>query len=341
MLGIRLEGHGQVRAFQACELPRPEPGPGEIRIRAEAIGVNFADILARQGIYPGCPPLPCLLGYEVAGVVEALGSGVDAHWAGRRVMALTNFGAYAQAVCVDVRYAWEIPESLSAQEAAAVPLNSLTAWGLLQGMGSLAAHETVLIHNAGGGVGLAALDIAKHTGARIIATASAGKHARLRERGADCTVDYRARDWTQDVLELTGGRGVDLVLDPIGGAHWKLSRSVLAPAGRLGMYGISSASAPGLSGKLNLLGAFLRAPWFHPARLIPGNQGAYGINIHAMYEQANLFSVWMARIQEGLQKGWMRPHVDRVFPLREVGAAHAWIEGRQNFGKVVLIPDAP
>ncbi len=341
MQAIRLERHGPTSVFELRDLAAPEPAAGQLRIRVDAAGVNFADILARQGIYPDCPPLPCTLGYEAVGTVDAVGEGVDAAWLGRRVMALTDFDAYAEQVCVGADYAWPVPGALSGEEAAAIPLNYLTAWALLIAMGSLKAGETVLIHNAGGGVGLAALDIARHVGARVIGTASMAKHGRLDARGCDEVIDYTLSDWQSAVLDITNGRGVDLAIDPIGGTHWNWTREVLAPAGRMGMYGISSASAPGAIGKLKLLKLFLGAPIFHPARLIPGNQGVFGVNIHAMYEESGLFRDWMKEILAGVEQGWVRPHVDRVFGFAEVSQAHAWIEGRRNFGKVVLVPRAP
>ncbi len=340
MQAIRLERHGPTSVFELRDMPAPEPAAGELRIRLDAAGVNFADILARQGIYPDCPPLPCTLGYEAVGVVDAVGEGVESSWLGRRVMALTDFDAYAEQACVGAEYVWPVPDQLSSEEAAAVPLNYLTAWALLMAMGSLKPGETVLIHNAGGGVGLAAVDIARHVGARVIGTASMAKHRKLGERGCDEVIDYNLSNWQAAVLDITEGRGVDLAIDPIGGPHWSWTREVLAPAGRMGMYGISSASAPGAIGKLKLVKLFLGAPIFHPARLIPGNQGVFGVNIHAMYEESGLFQSWMKNILEGVDQGWVRPHVDRSFSFADVGQAHAWIEGRKNFGKVVLVPES-
>ncbi len=336
---IRLERHGPSSVFELRELVEPEPGPGEVRIAVQAAGINFADILARQGIYPDCPPLPCTLGYEAAGVIEAIGSGVDPAWLGRRVMALTDFGAYAQKVCCRVDYVWSLPAGLSWEQAAALPLNYLTAWALLCAMGGLQAYECVLIHNAGGGVGLAALDIARAIGARVIATASSAKHQRLGARGAEHVLDYTQAGWQAEVLELTEGRGVDLAIDPIGGPHWRQTQSLLAPGGRMGMYGISGASGAGAWGKLKLLRLFLGAPWFHPARLIPGNQGVFGVNIHAMYQEARLFRLWMDSILAGVASGWAGPHVDRLFRFSEVAEAHAMIESRENFGKLILLPE--
>ena len=338
MQAIRLEHHGGPSVFKQRDMAEPEPGAGELRIRVAAAGINFADILARQGIYPACPPLPCTIGYEAAGVVDAVGAGLSPDWIGRSVMALTDFGAYAEAVCVAAEYVWALPPGLSATDAVAVPLNGITAWGLLVAMGALEASDTVLIHNAGGGVGLAAVDIARHVGATIIATASLTKHERLLDRGVDHVVDYRLSDWEAAVLDITEGEGVELAIDPIGGRHWRRSFAVLRSTGRLGMYGISSASAPGVIGKLGLLRLFAGAPIFHPARLIPGNRGVFGINIHAMYEESARFGRWMEKLLAGLQAGWLRPTVDRVFPFSEVAVAHAYIEARQNFGKVVLVP---
>lgn len=338
MQAIRLERHGEPAVLQLTEQPEPEPAAGELRIRVAAAGINFADILARQGIYPDCPPLPCIIGYEAAGVVDAIGDEVDPAWLGREVMALTDFCAYAEAVCVAVPYVWEKPANLSFTDAVAIPLNGITAWALLVAMGALHAGETILIHNAGGGVGLAAVDIARHRGATIIGTASAGKHAQLLARGVDHCVDYRQDDWETEVMALTGGRGVELAIDPIGGGHWRRSYRLLRKSGRLGMYGISSASAPGILGKLGLLRAFAAAPLFHPAQLIPGNRGVFGVNIHGMYEEHERFGQWMGALLQGVADGWLRPQVDRCFRFSEVAKAHSYIEQRRNVGKVVLVP---
>lgn len=340
MQACEIRRNGGPENLVLCERETPQPGAGEVAIAVAYAGINFADILARQGLYPGAPPTPSVVGYEVSGRVSAVGEGVDPAWLGREVLALTNFGGYAQTAVVGVDYLWPLPPGLALDVAAAIPLNYITAAGLLA-MGGLAAGDTLLIHNVGGGVGLAALELAQQRGAQVLGTASGGKHALLRERGLAEPIDYRREDFVAAVRQRTGGTGVDLVLDPIGGAHWKRSLAVLRPSGRLGMYGISGASAPGLRGKLGLARLFAQAPWFHPARLIPGNRGVYGINIHAMYEQATLFRRWMAPVLEGVAAGRLQPRVDRVFALAEAGEAHAYIEARRNVGKVLLRVDPP
>jgi NADPH:quinone reductase-like Zn-dependent oxidoreductase len=338
MRAIYIERAGPVDVLKIREVAAPQPKAGEVAISVRAAGVNFADILARQGIYPDAPPFPAVVGYEVSGTVTASGDGVDRSWIGKEVLALTDFGGYAEVAAVDARYVWEKPKALSFEQAAAIPLNYITAWGLLIAMGGLARGDTVLIHNAGGGVGLAALDIAQHVGATAIGTASARKHEFLKSRGCAHCVDYTHDDWPREVLRLTGNQGVELAIDPIGGANWKKTYSVLRPTGRIGMFGISAAAVGGLRAKLGLLKIVAGAPFFHPLKLIPGNRGAFGINIHKMYEQHEKFDAWMKQVLRGVAEGWARPHVDKVFPFAEAGAAHAHLEGRVNIGKVLLIP---
>ena len=177
------------------EAPDPQPRSGEMRIRVAASGVNFADILGRMGLYPDLPPIPVVPGYEVGGRVDAVGEGVDASWVDREVMAMTRFGGYSDVVCVPENQVFIRPAGMSAFDAAAIPVNYFTAWQLLVVMGGLKQGETVLIHSAGGGVGVAATQIAKHIGARVIGTASAAKHAELRALGVDHLIDYRTEDF--------------------------------------------------------------------------------------------------------------------------------------------------
>ena len=195
MRQIFIDGSGGPEKLVVREAPDPQAAPDTLRIRVRASGINFADILARKGLYPDAPKLPCVVGYEVSGTVDAVGDGVDAAWIGKDVFALTRFGGYADVVVVPLRQVFEKPALLTHEQAAAIPVNYLTAWQLLVTMGALSKHDTVLIHNAGGGVGLAAIDIARQIGARIIGTASSGKHAFLKQRGLHEAIDYRTQDY--------------------------------------------------------------------------------------------------------------------------------------------------
>lgn len=336
---ITKAGGPDVLRLEQAELG--PPGPGELQVQVHAAGINFADILARQGLYPDAPKLPCVVGYEVAGVVIAQGDGVDTDRVGSEVVGLTRFGGYASAVNVPAAQLFQRPESLDHVHAAALPVAYATAWQLLVVQGGLRAGDVILIQNAGSGVGLAALDIARHVGARTLGTASAGKHAFLAERGLDEAIDYRSEDWVARVRALTGGRGVDVVIDPLGGESFRRSLKVLAPTGRLGMYGVSAASNNrGLVGKLALAKTAVSMPFFHPVALMDNNRGVFGANLGRMWDEADRVRSWMETVAAGVQEGWVRPHVDSTFPFSRAAEAHAQIEARRTTGKVVLVPDA-
>jgi synaptic vesicle membrane protein VAT-1 len=337
MKQIWITGHGGPEKLQVRDAPDPAPADGEIRIRVKASGINFADILARQGLYPDSPPIPCVVGYEVSGTIDAAGRGAEA-WVGKDAVALTRFGGYADVVTVPAERVFEKPKALSHEQAAAIPVNYLTAWQLLVVMGSLSKHETVLIHNAGGGVGLAAIDVAKHIGAHIIGTASSGKHAFLKQRGAHELIDYRTQDWAAELNKLTDGKGVELVTDPMGGSHWKKSYKALRATGRLGMFGISVATQSKLFGPLRLLPVALGMPFFHPIPLMNQNRSAFGVNLGHMWHEAAKIRGWMEVLMRGVTEGWVRPHVDKVFSFAQAGEAQAYMEARKNTGKVVLRP---
>jgi synaptic vesicle membrane protein VAT-1 len=338
MRQIVTTGTGDVNVLKVQQKPDPTPREDQVIIRVRAAGLNFADILSRQGLYPDSPPKPCVMGYEVSGVVESLGKGVNSSFAGKSVAALTRFGGQSELVAVKASQIFEKPEKLTFEQAAAIPVNYLTAYALLVVMGSLHAGESVLIHNAGGGVGLAAIEIAKKIGAETYGTASPGKHKFLAERGLDHAIDYRKQDWFPVLQEMTNGRGVDLVIDPIGGAHWKKSYAALRHTGRLGMFGVSSVSANGLAGKINMLKTVIQTPRFHPFAMLNKNRGVFGLNLGHMWHEPEKVAVWMRDLLRGVEEGWINPYVDRSFSFEEAGAAHRYLEERKNIGKVVLVP---
>lgn len=337
MKQVFIVGAGGPEKLQLREAPDPQPKAGELRIRVRATGINFADILARQGLYPDAPKLPAVVGYEVSGVVDAAGDDAGESWIGREVFALTRFGGYSDTVVVPTRQVFAKPASLSHEQCATIPVNYLTAWQLMVVMGSLSADETVLIHNAGSGVGLAAIDIARHLGARSIGTASGGKHTFLRQRGLDEAIDYNRGDWLPELMRLTGDRGVELILDPLGGSHWKKSYKALRHTGRLGMFGISSVTDSKLPGPLRLLSVGLGLPLFNPVSLMNQNRAVFGVNMGHLWHEPDKIRIWGDRLLQGVAEGWVRPHVDRTFPLAQAGEAQTYIEERRNTGKVVLV----
>lgn len=324
--------------FDIVEKPTPTPKADEYLVEVKGSGINFADILARKGMYPDAPPFPLVVGYEVSGVVIAVGSDGDSSWIGKDVIALTRFRGYASHVLVKKHQLSEKPNSLSYAQAAAIPVNYITAWQLIVVMGSLTKDETILIHNAGGGVGVAAIQIAKNIGARIIGTASQKKHEMLTKMGVDVCIDYRTEDWEKRVKEETDGFGVELILDPVGGPYWKKNYKVLRSTGRVGFFGVSSASSEGSRSKLGMIKLLLKLPLFNPISLMNANKSTFGVNVGHLWHESKKVNLWLSELLKGVEDGWLQPIVDIEFPLAKVGEAHAYIEARKNFGKVILVP---
>ena len=338
MKQVWITGTGGPEKLQLREAADPSPADGQMRVRVRAAGINFADVLARKGLYPDAPKVPCVVGYEFSGAVDAVGAGVDASWVGKDVFGLSRFGGYSDCVVVPADQVFEKPKSLSHEQAAAIPVNYLTAWQLLMVVGALTADETVLIHNVGGGVGLAAIDVARHVGATIYGTASASKHAFLKARGLHEAIDYRTQDWSVELERLTGGRGVELITDPLGGGHWKKSYKALRHTGRLGMFGISTASESSLPGPLKLLKVLAGLPLFNPISLMNDNRCVFGVNMGHLWHENAKIRRWMETLITGVAEGWVRPHVDKACPFAQAGEAQSYIEARKNIGKVVLVP---
>jgi NADPH:quinone reductase-like Zn-dependent oxidoreductase len=340
MRQIWITRAGPPEVLQVREAPDPEPKAGEVRIRVEASGVNFADIIGRMGLYPDLPAIPVVPGYEVGGRVDATGAGVGGDWVGRDVVAMTRFGGYADTVCVPAKQVFVRPAGMSALEAAAIPVNYFTAWQLIVVMGGLKRNETVLVHSAGGGVGIAATQIAKHLGARVIGTASAGKHAELRALGVDHLIDYRTEDFEARAREITGGRGVELILDAVGGDSWKKGYRLLAPTGRLGVFGVSALASGKERSTLAMLRVIARIPWFqfNPLSLMNANKGVFGVNLGHMWGEIDRMREWADQLFDLWAQGIVKPKIAQTFPFAEAAQAHHFIQDRRNIGKVLLVP---
>jgi len=339
MSQVWIPRHGAPEVLELRQAPMPRPVDDQILIKVAASGVNFADLMARLGVYPDAPKPPCVVGYEVAGEVVARGPAATTFSPGDRVVALTRFGGYSSHVCVAERQAFAMPGALDFIQGAALPVNYLTAYQLLIAMGRLGAGETVLIHSAGGGVGLAAIDIAAIIGAQVIGVASVAKHDFLRRRGVTGLIDGRAKGLVGQVMALTEGRGVDLALDARGGKSWRDSYACLAPTGRLAVFGLAAAVGPG--GRFAAMArAAASVPWlaFNPIRLMNDNRGIFGVNIGHLWGHIGLLRGWMEQVLEWEALGKIRPVVDRSFGFADAAAAHRYIEGRHNIGKVVLTP---
>jgi synaptic vesicle membrane protein VAT-1 len=327
--------HGGPEVFEVRDAPEPVPGDGEVRIRVRAAGVNFADILARIGLYPDAPKPPVVVGYEVAGIVDAAGPDVTLLHEGDRVLALTRFGGYSDSVVVPVWQAFRFPDQLSDAEAAAVPVTYLTAAIALYRMAALTPGETVLVHNAGGGLGIAATQLANLRRATVIGTASAGKHDALRSFGVEHAIDYRHADVEAEVTRLTRGRGVDVILDPIGGRSFGASYRMLAPLGRLVMLGVSSMASERRNA-WRVFQSWWGMPSFNPFSMINRNRGVFGLNVGHLWDERRALQPLMDLLLTELSAGRLQPIVAKTFPLDRAGDAHRFIQNRANIGKVVL-----
>lgn len=329
---------GGPEVLELREALDPEPGPGKVRIRVKASGVNFADVMARMGLYPDAPPLPTVVGYEVSGVVDKLGPGVTSPPVGTRVVTLTRFGGYSDTVLAPAELAIAIPDSLSFEKAAAIPVTYLTAWIMLVHLGNVRKGEKVLVHGAAGGVGQAALQICRWRGAEVIGTASGAKHARLREQGVAHCIDYTKEDFEAEVKKITNGRGVDIALDPVGGKSFAKSYRSLASLGRLYVFGASSFATGTKRSLVSALRGLWNMPTWKPIQLMDENRGVQGVNMGHLWDRGAELKAMLGEIAELVRQGTLDPVVDKTFPFAKAAEAHAHIQARGNFGKVLLVP---
>lgn len=343
MKAVVQTGTGGYEVLKVQERPDPPVGPGEIRIAVKAAGINFADTMARLGLYPDAPKPPCVLGYEVAGTVESVGDGVESHAVGDRVVAGTRFGGHAELVVVPEAQALELPERLNFEQGAAFPVNYGTAYAALIVMGSLREGNRVLIHAAAGGVGISATQIARNAGAEIFGTASPSKHEAIRAQGVDHPIDYRSLDFEAETMRITGGEGVDLAIDALGPASFRKDYRLLRPGGRLVMYGLSEATRDGkrdLTATLKGLASMPLAtyPWWKSLNAMSENKGVFGLNMLKWWEREGNLDRVTEPLLADLAAGRLEPVVAEAFPFERAGEAHEFIADRRNVGKVVLFP---
>lgn len=331
---------GSPETLEVRQTPDPEPEPTQVRIRVRAAGLNFADVMARQGLYPDAPKLPTIMGYECAGVIDRVGPAVRSLREGERVLALPHFGGQSDTVCVPEDYAFRIPDQVSFEHAAALPVVYLTAYHMLFNVARIRAGDHVLVHMAAGGVGSAALQLCRTVeGVVTYGTASAHKHDFVRAQGCDHVIDYRSLDYAQELRRLTGNRGVDFILDALGGRDWKKGYDLLAPAGMLIGFGFANMNAGG--GKRNLfhvLNEAVRTPLYTPLKLMGDNRAIAGVNMGHLWGEIPLLRAALERVLELYAAGKIAPQLEAALPFERAADAHRLLENGKNLGKVVLVP---
>lgn len=339
MRAITVTRHGGPEVLEVRERPDPTPAPDEVRVRVRACGLNFAELMARQGLYPDAPKPPCVLGYEAAGEVDAVGSRVSDYKPGDRVLLARRFGAHADVVCAPERQVYPMPEGMSFEDAAALPVNYLTAYHMLFKAARIAPGERVLIHAAAGGVGTALLQLCRTVeGIETFGTASAHKHAHVRAMGCDHPIDYHTQDYAEVVTRLTGGRGVDVVFDALGGRDWRKGYDLLRPAGRLVAFGFANMTTGSKRNLLQVAREFITMPRWHPLELMQANRAITGVSLGDLWDEVELLREHMIAILGMVEAGQLKPHVDRVFTFDEAAAAHEHMQARRNVGKIILVP---
>jgi NADPH:quinone reductase-like Zn-dependent oxidoreductase len=337
MRALVITRHGGPEVLKVEERPDPQPGVGEVRVAVKAAGINFADVMARMGLYPDAPKTPCVVGYEFAGVVESLGDGVEGVAVGDRVMGGSRFGGYAEYVAVGADQLVPLPEDWSFEEGAAFPVNYATAYAGLCRYGATLAGERVLLHAAAGGVGIAATQIAKHVGAEIYGTASASKHEAIRGFGVHHPIDYNSEDFVKAVRRISGERQpLDLVMDAVGGSSFRRSFSLLRAGGRLVCFGASTLVSGDKRSIPKAVKGLIETPWFNPLRLSSDSKTVLGLNMLKLWDSKGSLDEYIQPLSEWIEAGVIRPVVAEAFPLEEGGAAQTFITERRNIGKVVL-----
>ncbi|WP_088007344.1 quinone oxidoreductase family protein [Indiicoccus explosivorum] len=321
---VKLEQYGGPEVLELTEVQKPEPNEDEVIIEVKAIGVNYADTARREGQYVVPTPLPFTPGAEIAGAVSAIGDGVTRFKPGDRIVALIEAGGYSEFVAVPEQALIPVPDSVPFEQAVALPLQGLSAYHILKTMGRLEAGETVLVHAAAGGVGTLAVQLAKIFGAgTVIATASTEEKLELaRSLGADHLVNYTKDNWAEQVKELTGGKGVDVALEMVGGDIFHQTLKCLAPFGRLVIFGAAS----GEQAK------------FYPGQLMRKNQSVIGFFLPQIMRKPKLFQQSLQELLEWTGSGKLQLTIGGTFPLAEAAEAHRQLQGRKTTGKIILKP---
>ncbi|HUD52898.1 NAD(P)H-quinone oxidoreductase [Parvibaculum sp.] len=323
MKAIAITKPGGPEVLELAEIDRPEPGHGEILIRVEAAGVNRPDTIQRMGFYAPPPGAPDTPGLEVAGEVVATGPGVTLWKAGERVCALLGGGGYAEYATVHETHALPIPKGFSLIEAAALPETFFTVWTNVFERGALKAGETFLVHGGTSGIGTTAIQLAHIFGARVFATAgSADKCAACLQLGAEAAINYREQDFVAEVKKLTGGRGVDVILDMVGGDYIARNIQSAAQDGRI----VSIAFLNGSAAEINFMPVMLKRLTLTGSTLRP----------RSIEEKAALARALREKVWPLLDAGRVRPRIDATFPLAEAAKAHELMEKSSHIGKIML-----
>ncbi|MBY0471578.1 zinc-binding dehydrogenase [bacterium] len=324
-------------AFEIQERPDPLPGDFEVLVQVHVSGLNFADVMARLGLYPEAPPIPSILGYEVAGTIAKLGNQVKGLKVGDRVLAMTRFGGYATRAVAPALATVVLPDSISFEAATALGTQAITAYYLCEEMIPLLPDQHVLIHAAAGGVGSILVQLAKHRDCIVYGTSSSpAKLEFLKKLGVDHPINYTEKDFAAEFLRLSGGRKADAIFDSIGGSHFKKGFRILGAGGRIGIFGVSEM-AGGKKSLLRSLRTLFSFGLYHPLGLLMHSKGIVGVN---MLKVGNAHPETIGRCLKAVvaltDQGVIQPQIGGIFPAEKIGEAHEKLANRSTTGKLGL-----
>jgi NADPH:quinone reductase-like Zn-dependent oxidoreductase len=338
MRAVFVTRYGGPEVLEIAETPVPEPGPDQVLVRVRCIGLNFADIVGRFGAYPGTPKPPYIPGLEFSGDVVRIGHRVTKFSGGERIMGYCKLGSHAEYVLVNQYYTIVIPEKMTYEEGASFLVSMLSAYHGLVRLANLRTGERLLVHAAAGGVGLASVQIGRHRNAEVYATAGTDMKTGLaRSFGAHHVINYTTTAFDEEILRLTGGYGVDVVMDSVGGEVFKKSWHLLAPMGRYLMLGVSSmTTADGNLTRTMIADAYEQMKPIFPPSLIHTNKGIFGFNLGLITGKERYFEQAATELLTWYNLGVIRPLVGKVFPFDQIVEAHRYLQNRQSVGKVVI-----
>ncbi len=336
MKSVILTKYGGPEVLKVKNLDDIKPQSNEVRIKVHYAGINFAEIMARMKLYPGGPKPGSILGGEVSGVIEKIGTGVTGLHVGEKVMGLSPNGSYSSKVCIDANSIIKLPENFKLDEAAAFPVVYITAYMMMFDLGNLQDGDTFLIHGAGGGVGTAAIQLAKTKNVKIIGTSSSWKHKELAKMGVDKCIDYNIDDIEKEIMNFTNGKGVDLIIDPIGAKNWKLSYKVLAKMGKLIIYGDQNLVQGDKLKPLVAMKEMYSMPKYRPMDLMANNKTVMGYHLGRFKGHEWKVKRSINNLVDVVNQYDLHPVIDSKFLYTEASKAHRHIQNRKNFGKVLL-----
>ena len=336
MKRIEYIKYGAPEVLQVKDFELNEPQDNEVQIKTAFAGINFAEIMTRMGLYPGAPKPPSPIGGEASGIIEKAGKNVDNFKVGDKVMAFAPFNSYSSHINVNENMLIPLPDSFTLEQGAAFPVVYITAYMMMFDLGNLKKNEILFIQGAGGGVGTAAIQLAKSIGAKIIGTSSSWKHDRLKSMGVDYCIDYNKDNVREKIMQYTDGYGVDLIIDPVGAKEWSESYKTLAPMGKLIVYGNQNLVRKNTRSIVALIKEMINMPKIKPYEMIGKNKAIMGYHLGRLKGAEHKIKRAIEGISLMIQAGKVDPVVGKIFPFDQAADAHSYIQERKNFGKVLL-----